>query len=114
MTCTVALDKNELQDLCISLDHELLTRIGRDNQLFVPQWFTQEDDSIAVFGDVDPNKKEEWVSIESDVDSSGFVGRSRGWNPFQKKCEGMTTKIGYRFYWTYFGEVNSPQAKIIR
>ena len=112
MTCTVALDKNEVQDLCVSLDHKLLTRIGQDNQLIVPQWFTQEDDLIAVFGD--PNKKEDWVSIESDVHNSEFVGKTRGWNPFQKKCEGMTTKIGYRLYWTYVGEVSHPQAKILR
>ncbi len=110
----MALSKDDLEDFCVSLNNEYLKRTGPDEQLFVPTWFIQNQDMIGIYVDSNPNKTEDWIAITSDMDNPGFVGKSRVWNTIQKQCTGMATAVRYRFYWTYSGQIDNPQAKILQ
>ena len=117
VSCTTPFDKTELENFCVSLDHNYLIKKGPGpNHHFLPKWLSHQDqDFIGTYSNANPDKMvEEWSRISSDLDAPDFIGKSRVWNPTMKRCEGMTTMLRYRFFWTYEGSLYNPQAKILR
>ncbi len=106
-----------MEDFCLSLNHDYLTRYeggsGPEN-LFLPKWLIEDKDAIGIYANANPDKHADWVNITSDIDSLNFIGKSRAWNPAQKRCDGIMTTLQYHLFWTYDGSLHNPQAKIIR
>jgi hypothetical protein len=104
----------ELKDFCVSSNHIYLTKAGTPENFFLPTWLIQDQDVIGIYDSANSDEPQEWLTISSSLDDPNFIGRSRVWNPSKKSCEGMTTTLRYRFFWTYGGSLHNPQAKIIR
>lgn len=112
VSCKVSLDKNQLEEFCLSTIHPDLIRVS-DNTA-IPTWLYQDQDVVGIMGGSDADNNEEWIQITSDLNDPNFVGKSRSWNPLKKECTGIITKLQYHFYWSYVGDIHTPRAKILR
>jgi len=86
--------------------------------MYIPRWLLQEDnDVVGIFGNADPLVEGHWLDVDS-VSNSGdgdiFSVRSRVWIDSESRCDGLVTGLHYRIFWTHVGNVDRPQAKIIR
>jgi len=111
--CTFSATSNE-QD-----QHPMLTsrQVGTDNFVY-PKWLETNQDLIGIFGNADPLDRRQWIKIESELDddtpSANFTIKSRSFNEAESRCVGMPSRLRYEILWTYVGNVDKPQAKILR
>ena len=111
--CTFSTTSNEQQ-------HPLLTshQVGETDDHFVyPKWLETNQDLLGIFGNADPLDRRQWIKIESALDdslSSNFTIKSRSFVEAENRCVGMPSRLRYELLWTYVGNVDKPQAKILR
>ena len=125
VSCSLSLTKNELADLCSLSNHPLLvsqfvTSSGEQETMLIPRWLLQEEnDVVGIFGNADPLVEGHWLDVDSVSNSNGDDGdissvRSRVWIDAESRCDGLVTGLHYRIFWTHVGNVDRPQAKIVR
>jgi hypothetical protein len=111
--CTQSFTKDELRDFCLdpSNQHPMLARQKQDGDNFVfPKWLQTSQDLLGIFGNSDPLQRSQWITIESPT----FAVRSRSFIEAESRCIGMPSRLRYEILWTYVGNIDNPQAKILR
>ncbi|KAL7549903.1 hypothetical protein ACHAWF_014595, partial [Thalassiosira exigua] len=114
VSCTQPFTREELKKFCLASQHPLLTSraIGADNFVY-PKWLGTEQDLLGIFGNADPLARDQWIEIESASDDPGFSIKSRSFLEGEGRCVGMPSRLRFEMLWTYVGNVESPQAKIL-
>ena len=122
--CTQDMTKQELKDFCTlsvtsnEQEHPMLASRQVDSDYFVyPKWLETNQDLLGIFGNADPLDRRQWIEIESALDdnpSSNFTIKSRSFVEAENRCVGMPSRLQYEILWTYVGNVDKPQAKILR
>jgi len=123
--CTQDMTRQELKDFCTfsatsgeQEQHPMLTsrQVGTDYFVY-PKWLETNQDLLGIFGNADPLDRRQWIKIESALDDnriSNFTIKSRSFNEAESRCVGMPSRLRYEILWTYIGNVDKPQAKILR
>ena len=121
--CTQDMTRQELKDFCTfsssnEQEHPMLIsrQVGADNFVY-PKWLETNQDLLGIFGNADPLDRRQWIKIESALDdnpSSNFTFKSRNFVEDENRCVGMPSRLRYEILWTYVGNVDKPQAKILR
>ena len=124
--CTQDMTRQELKDFCTfsatsneQQEHPMLTsrQVG-DDYFVYPKWLDTNQDLLGIFGNADPLDRRQWIKIESALDdnptSSNFTIKSRTFVEAENQCIGMPSRLRYEILWTYVGNVDKPQAKILR
>lgn len=109
--CTQSFTREELKEFCldISNQHPMLARNKVGEGYFVfPKWLEANQTLLGIFGNADPLDKRQWVEIESHT-----FTRSRSFFEAENRCIGMPSRLRYDILWTYVGNVDDPQAKIL-
>ena len=122
--CTQDMTRQELKDFCTfsatneQQEHPMLASRQVGTDLFVyPKWLESNQDLLGIFGNADPLDRRQWIKIESPLDdtpSANFTIKSRSFNEAENRCVGMPSRLQYEILWTYVGNVDKPQAKILR
>jgi hypothetical protein len=113
--CTHSMTSQELKQFCTSERHPLLSEQKIGDRLFVfPKWLETKQEFLGIFGNADPLDKQQWVKIESPLNEHSFTVKSRRWLSVENRCVGMPSKLRIEILWTHVGNVESPQAKILR
>ena len=123
--CTQDMTRQELKDFCTfsatnEQQHPMLVsrQVGETNDHFVyPKWLETNQDLLGIFGNADPLDRQQWIKIESTLDNnpiSNFTVKSRNFVEAENRCIGMPSRLRYEILWTYVGNVDKPQAKIVR
>lgn len=113
--CTHSMTRGELQEFCTANSHPmLLSQTTGDGTFVYPRWLESKQDYLGIFGNADPLDIEQWIKIESLVDEPSFTTRSRSWIDSENRCIGMPSKLRVEILWTHVGNINNPQAKILR
>ncbi len=112
--CTQSFTRDELRDFCLdpSNQHPMLVRqkmMDVDDFVF-PKWLKTNQDMFGIFGNADPLQQRQWINIESPT----FVAKSRSFIEAESRCIGMPSRLRFEILWTYVGNVDNPQAKILR
>mmetsp|Transcript_563 Transcript_563/g.1302 ORF Transcript_563/g.1302 Transcript_563/m.1302 type:complete len:656 (-) Transcript_563:219-2186(-) len=112
--CTQSMTRDELKDFCTSDNHPMLANheIGVDRFLF-PKWLQSNQDLLGIFGNADPLDRRQWIKIESSLDDPRFDVKSRSFLDAKNRCIGMPSRSRFEILWTYVGNVDNPQAKIL-
>jgi len=113
--CTQSMTRDELKDFCTSYQNPMLAskKIGADRFMF-PKWLESEQDLLGIFGNANPLDRSQWIKIESPLDDPRFNIKSRSFLDAKNRCIGMPSRLRYEILWTYVGNVDNPQAKILR
>ena len=123
--CTQDMTRQELKDFCTfsssieQQQHPMLAsrQVGADHFVY-PKWLDTNQDLLGIFGNADPLDRRQWIKIESVLDddnpSSNFTIKSRSFVEAENRCVGMPSRLRYEILWTYVGNVDKPQAKILR
>ena len=120
--CTQDMTRQELKDFCTfsatsNEQHSMLTshQVGTDYFVY-PKWLETNQDLLGIFGNADPLDRRQWIKIESVLDDnpSNFTINSRSFIEAENRCVGMPSRLRYEILWTYVGNVDKPQAKILR
>ena len=122
--CTQDMTRQELKDFCTfsatnEQQHPMLEsrQIGADYFVY-PKWLETNQDLLGIFGNADPLDRRQWIKIESALDgnptSTNFTIKSRSFVEAESRCFGMPSRLRYEILWTYVGNVDKPQAKILR
>ena len=113
--CTQSFTREELSIFCTSNSNENLSshKVGADHFMF-PKWLQNEIRYLGIFGNADPLDRRQWIKIESPLDDPGFTIKSRTFVEAENRCIGMPTRLKYEILWTYVGNIDNPQAKILR
>ena len=113
--CTHSMTRDELQEFCTANSHPmLLGQTTREGTFVYPRWLESKQNYLGIFGNADPLDKNQWIKIESLVDEPSFTARSRSWIDSESKCIGMPSKLLVEILWTHVGNIENPQAKILR
>lgn len=113
--CTQSMTRQELKEFCTSDTHSMLLEKNVVDDTFVyPKWLESNQDFLGTFGNADPLDKDQWVKIASPMNEPTFAVKSRNWIDSESKCMGMPSKLRIEILWTYVGNVQNPQAKILR
>ena len=111
--CTQSFTRNELKEFCLdpTNQHPMLARqkVDDGNNFAFPRWLQSNQDFLGIFGNSDPLDKRQWIEIEASTTFSW----SRSFVESDNRCVGMPTRLRYNILWTYVGNVNDPQAKIL-
>ena len=122
--CTQDMTRQELKDFCTfaatsneQQQHPMLAsrQVGADHFVY-PKWLDTNQDLLGIFGNADPLDRRQWIKIESALDDnpSNFTVKSRSFIEAESRCIGMSSRLRYEILWTYVGNVDKPQAKILR
>ena len=113
--CTQSMTRDELKEFCTSNQHPMLSsyEIGTGTFVF-PRWLETSQNLIGIFGNADPLDRRQWTKIESSLDQPGFTIKGRTWVEEESRCDGIPSRLRFELLWTYAGNVDSPQAKILR
>jgi tectonic-1/3 len=113
--CTQFMTRHELKEFCTSELHSMLLQheVG-ESTFYFPTWLETKQDFLGIFGNADPLDKEQWVKIESALSEPSFSVKSRIWLDAENRCVGMPSRLRIEILWTHVGNVDSPQAKILR
>lgn len=113
--CTQSMSRDELKEFCTAKEHPMHARheIGTEHFVF-PRWLETSQDLLGIFGNADPLDRKQWLNIESPLDDPGFMIKTRNWLEAEGRCDGMSSRLHFEILWTYVGNVDNPQAKIIR
>jgi len=121
--CTQDMTRQELKDFCVfsatsNEQHPMLAsrQVGGDYFVY-PKWLETNQDLLGIFGNADPLDRQQWIKIESALDDtpiSNFTIKSRSFVEAENRCVGMPSSLRYEILWTYVGNVDKPQAKILR
>ena len=123
--CTQDMTRQELKDFCTfsstsneQQEHPMLTsrQVGETDNFVYPKWLETNQDLLGIFGNADPLDRRQWIKIESALDDnpSNFTVKSRSFIEAESRCIGMSSRLRYEILWTYVGNVDKPQAKILR
>lgn len=114
VSCNIEMSVDELEKMCSSLSHPYLLgkSVGKE-KIFLPRWLGSITDFVGIFGNADPLDKSQWLPIHSPFDEPLASLKNRIWLPSENKCEGIITQLEYDLLWTYVGNKERPQAKII-
>ena len=88
-------------------------KIGDDNFMY-PKWLQSDQDLLGIFGNADPLDRWQWIKIESSVNDPSFTVKSRSFLEAENRCIGMPSRLRIEILWTFVGNVDSPQRKILR
>lgn len=116
MGCTQSFTRDELREFCLdpTNQHPMLTRqkTTMDNMedFVFPKWLQTNQDMLGIFGNADPMQRNQWIAIESPT----VVAKSRSFIETECRCIGMPSRLRFEILWTYVGNVDNPQAKILR
>jgi len=122
--CTQDMKRQELKDFCTftatssDQQHPMLTsrQVGTDYFVY-PKWLETNQDLLGIFGNADPMDRRQWIKIESPLDdnpSTNFTIKNRNFIEAENRCVGMPSRLRYEILWSYVGNVDKPQAKILR
>lgn len=89
------------------------THTTADHFLF-PKWLETNQDLLGTFGNANPLDRRQWIKIEAPLDDSSFTIKSRSFVEAENRCIGMPSRLRFDILWTYVGNVDNPQAKILR
>lgn len=109
--CTQSFTREELKEFCLdpSNQHPMLASQKMGEGRFVsPKWLQASQDLLGIFGNSDPLDKRQWIEIESPT-----FAWSRSFIEADNRCTGMPSRLRYDILWTYVGNVDDPQAKIL-
>jgi hypothetical protein len=81
-----------------------------EGHFLYPKWLQAQasQNLLGIFGNSDPLDKRQWIEIESPP----FTW-SRGFIEADSRCIGTPSRLRYDISWTYVGNVDDPQAKIL-
>lgn len=113
--CTQSFTREELKEFCESDQHPMLESktVGSGTFRF-PKWLRTSQDLLGIFGNADPSDRNQWIKIESALDDSGYNVKERKFLESENRCIGMPSRLRFEILWTYVGNVENPQAKILR
>jgi len=112
--CAQSFTRDELRDFCLdpSNQHPMLARqpmMEVDDFVF-PKWLQTHQDMLGIFGNADPLHRNQWITI----DTPSVVAKSRSFIESENRCIGMPSRLRFEILWTFVGNVDNPQAKILR
>ena len=93
--------------------HKVIGTTGADHFVF-PKWLETHQDLVGIFGNADPLDRRQWIKVESALDDPNFTIKSRSFVDAESRCIGMPSRLRFEILWTYVGNVDNPQAKILR
>ncbi len=113
--CTQSFTRDELRDFCLdpSNQHPMLVRqtmLDNMDDLVFPKWLQTNQDMLGIFGNADPLQRQQWITIETPT----VVAKSRSFVESESRCIGMPSRLRFEILWTFVGNVDNPQAKILR
>ena len=112
--CTQRMTRDELRDFCTSNSHPMITSHGVGTDHFIyPKWLQSSQNLLGIFGNADPLARNHWVKIESALDEDSYIVKSRNFVDAENRCIGMPSRLRYEILWTYVGNVDNKQAKIL-
>lgn len=127
--CTQEMTRQELKDFCtfsfssssnhhqqqhpMLASHKISGVTGADHFVF-PKWLETSQDLVGIFGNADPLDRRQWIKVESALDDPNFTIKSRSFVDAESRCIGMPSRLRFEILWTYVGNVDNPQAKILR
>lgn len=111
--CTQSFTREELKEFCLDPTHQhpmLASQKMNEGHFLYPKWLQAQasQNLLGIFGNSDPLDKRQWIEIESPP----FTW-SRGFIEADSRCIGMPSRLRYDISWTYVGNVDDPQAKIL-
>jgi hypothetical protein len=109
--CTQSFTREELKEFCLDLTNQHPMLDGQkkgEGQFVFPKWLQANQKWLGIFGNADPLDRRQWVEIESHT-----FTRSRSFVEAENRCIGMPSRLRYEILWTYVGNVDDPQAKIL-
>ena len=114
--CTQSMTRQTLKEFCTADVHPMLSsrQISSTEQYVFPKWLETNQEFLGIFGNADPLDIRQWARIESALDQPRFAVKSRSWIDAESRCVGMPSRLRFEILWTYVGNVDNPQAKILR
>jgi len=107
----------EIQNMCRASsptsDLSSIFKAESSKTIMIPTWLEPTFELVGVFGNADITDVGQWLHADSPITNPDYLIKDRGWIPSEGRCDGLPSKVHYKFLWTKVGNVNTPQNKIM-